>query len=51
MGSAVALLDDVTALDAVGPIDVPSRLPGAEVRIVARGRPARCAPGRIRAPA
>lgn len=36
MGSAVALLDDVTAPDAVGPTDVPSRLPGAEARIVAR---------------
>ncbi|MBT8467138.1 MAG: DJ-1/PfpI family protein [Deltaproteobacteria bacterium] len=38
MEIAVALFDQVTALDAVGPYEVLQRLPGAEVRFVGRRR-------------
>jgi putative intracellular protease/amidase len=36
MDIAILLFDDVTALDAVGPYEVLSRLPGAEVTFVAK---------------
>ena len=35
MDIAIPLFDDITALDAIGPYEVLSRLPGARVRFVA----------------
>ena len=36
MEIAILVFDDITALDAVGPLDVLSRLPDAEIKIVAK---------------
>lgn len=36
MEIAILVFDDITALDAVGPLDVLSRLPGADIKIVAK---------------
>ena len=44
MEIAIPLYDGFTALDAVGPYEVLSRLPGARVRFVARRAGRRCAP-------
>ena len=37
MDIAIPLYDDFTALDAVGPYEVLSRIPAARVRFVGRG--------------
>lgn len=48
MDVAIALYDGVTALDAIGPYEVLSRLPGAQVTfVVADAGPKRCDSGAL----
>ncbi len=48
MQIAIALFDRMTALDAIGPYEVLSRLPGADVRFVAsESGPKRCDTGAL----